>query len=191
MTDDAYRPSPLGQVGCEATEDRWTLVFTRDLRHPPEKVWAALTEPEQLAAWAPYTADRDLSKAGGVTITMIDDDKPVDMEAEVVRAEPPTLLEYTLGTDLLRWELAATDAGARLTLRHTVNDREWIPKVAAGWHLCLDVAEKLLEGHPIPPIRGAAATAFGWAELNDQYARRFGIPNTGLPEQVKGQSEGS
>ncbi|MFD1536277.1 SRPBCC family protein [Nonomuraea guangzhouensis] len=191
MTSDAYRPSPLAQVDSEATEDRWTLVFTRDLRHPPEKVWAALTEPEQLAAWAPYTADRDLSKAGDATLTMIDDENSQDLAAEVVRVEPPTLLEYTLGTDLLRWELAATDTGSRLTLRHTVKDRDWLPKVAAGWHICLDVAEKLLDGRPIPPIRGAAAVKFGWSELNDQYARKFGIPNTGLPEHLEGGDKAS
>lgn len=185
MTPDAFHPSPLAQADCEAEDDGWTLVFPRDLRHPPRKVWAALTEPEQLAAWAPYTADRDLSRAGEATITMIDDENPQDMTAAVVRAEPPTLLEYTLGTDLLRWELTATDSGTRLTLRHTVKDREWIPKVAAGWHLCLDVAERLLDGHPVPPIRGAAAIDFGWSALNDQYARKFGIPNTGLPEHLK------
>ncbi|MFI9591730.1 SRPBCC family protein [Nonomuraea sp. NPDC052265] len=191
MTSDAYRPSPLAQVGSEATEDRWTLVFVRDLRHPPEKVWRALTEPGRLSAWAPYTADRDLSEAGGVTLTMIDDEKPQDMVAEVVRADPPRLLEYTFGTDLLRWELAATGDGTRLTLRHTVQDRDMLPKVAAGWHICLDVAEKLLEGQPIPPIRGAAAVDFGWSELNDQYAQRFGVPNTGLPDHLKDGDETS
>lgn len=40
MTPDVYHPSPLAQADCEATEGRWTLVFTRDLRHPPEKVRA-------------------------------------------------------------------------------------------------------------------------------------------------------
>ncbi|MFZ3566135.1 hypothetical protein ACOKM5_04100 [Streptomyces sp. BH097] len=113
---------------------------------------------------------------------MIDDEKPQDMAAEVVRAEPPAHLECTLGTDLLRREPASTGTVTRLTLRHTVRDRDWTPKVAAGRHLCLDVAEKLLEGRPIRPIRGAAAVDFGWAELDDQYARRFGIPNTGLPD---------
>ncbi|XRQ13781.1 SRPBCC family protein, partial [Actinomadura welshii] len=172
----------LAEAGYEATQDRWTLIFARDLRHPPEKVWAALTEPRQLAAWAPYTADRDLSTAGGATITMIDDEKPEDIAVEVLRADRPTLLEYSFGTDLLRWDLAATGTGTRLTLRHTVIDRDWIPKVAAGWHICLDVAETLLEGRPIPPIRGAAAMDFGWPELNDRYAQKFGIPNTGAPD---------
>lgn len=190
MSQNPYRPSPLAEVGCEAAGDRWTLVFVRELRHSPEKVWAALTEPGQLAAWAPYTADRSLAEAGSATMTMIDDEHSQDMEVEVVRAEPPTLLEHTFGTDLLRWELAATDIGTRLTLRHTVQDRDWIPKVAAGWHLCFDVAEKLLEGRPIPPIRGASAAGFGWSELNDQYAHKLGIPNTGFPEDLKGQNEG-
>ncbi|MGW2156236.1 SRPBCC family protein [Nonomuraea sp. NPDC001699] len=185
MTSDVYRPSPPAQVGGEATGDRWTLVFVRDLRHPPEKVWRALTEPGQLSAWAPYTAGRDLSGTGGVTLTMIDDENPLDMAAEVVRAEPPTLLEHTFGTDLLRWELAATGGGTRLTLRHTVQDRDMLPKAAAGWHICLDVAEKLLDGRPIPPIRGAAAVDFGWSELNDRYARRLGVPDTGLPRHLK------
>jgi uncharacterized protein YndB with AHSA1/START domain len=27
------------------------LRFHRHLTHPPERVWAALTEPEQIAAW--------------------------------------------------------------------------------------------------------------------------------------------
>lgn len=191
MTPDTYRPSPLSPVDCEATEEGWTLVFTRDLRHPPERVWAALTEPGQLAAWAPYTTDRDLSEAGEATITMIDDENPEDMPARVVHAEPPTRLEHTFGTDLLRWELAAAGTGTRLTLRHTVQDRDWAPKVAAGWHLCLDVAERLLDERPIPPIRGAAAVDFGWSELNDQYAQKLGIPSTGLPEHLGSEDEAS
>ena len=190
MNPDAHHPGPPARAECEAADGRWTLVFTRDLRHPPEKVWAALTEPEQLAAWAPYTANRGLSGTGDVTITMLDGEQSQDIAAEVVRAEPPTLLEYTLGTDLLRWELAATPTGVRLTLRHTVDDRDWIPKVAAGWHLCLDVAEKLLEGHPVAPVRGAAAADHGWTELNSQYAHEFGIPDTGLPGHLNDQRNG-
>jgi uncharacterized protein YndB with AHSA1/START domain len=178
---NAYRPSPPAPVTAEQSGDRWTLIFTRDLRHPPEKVWAALTDPAELAAWAPYTADRDLSKPGDATLTMIDDEPPEDLPAQVVTAEPPTLLEYTWGTDLLRWELSPTPTGTRLVLRHTVPDRDWLPKVAAGWHICLDVAEKLLEGNPIEPIRGAAAADHGWQDLNTQYARKLEIPDTGLP----------
>ena len=38
-----FEPGPLADIACErADEDRWTLVFVRDLRHPPAKVWTAL-----------------------------------------------------------------------------------------------------------------------------------------------------
>ena len=39
----------------------------------------------------------------------------------------------------------------------TTRDADWIPKIAAGWHLCLLVAERLLQGHPIKPIIGETA----------------------------------
>ncbi len=185
MDRTTFEPGPLAEVDCLAGEDRWTLVFVRTLRHPPEKVWAALTEPAQLGEWSPYTADRNLGSTGDATLTMIDGDTSEDLAASVTRADPPTLLEYTLGTDLLRWELAAIDAGTRLTLRHTVQDRDWLPKVAAGWHLCLTVAEHLLDGQPIGPIRGADALNYGWDELNDAYAEKLGIPSTGRPDDLK------
>jgi uncharacterized protein YndB with AHSA1/START domain len=182
MNQTPFDPGPLAEVECRASDDRWTLVFTRDLRHPREKVWQALTEPAQLGAWAPYTVDRNLGSAGEATLTMIDGDTTENLPATVSRAEPPALLEYTWGTDLLRWELAATGTGTRLTLRHTIEDQDWVPKVAAGWHLCLVVADRLLDGHPIGPIRGDEARNFGWEELNDAYAAKLGIAGTELPE---------
>ena len=110
---------------------------------------------------------------------MIDGDKREDLPASVTTVEPPTLLEYTWGTDLLRWELAALGTGTRLTLRHTTADRDVVPKAAAGWHLCLVVAEHLLDGEPIGPIVGEQALEYGWQELHDAYAARLGIEATG------------
>ncbi len=173
MNSQSFEPSPLAQAGAELKDEQWTLVFVRELRQPPERVWAALTEPGQLSQWAPFTTDRDLAQPGPATLTMIDGETAEEMAAQVSRAEPPTLLEYTWGEDLLRWELEPAGAGTRLTLRHTVQDRDWLPKVAAGWHLCLDVAQRLLDGSPVGPIRGADAVHFGWNELNEAYAREL------------------
>jgi uncharacterized protein YndB with AHSA1/START domain len=186
MNRTSFEPGPLAEVECETAGGRWTLVFVRDLHHPPRKVWAALTEPAQLQQWAPFTASRDLSTMGDVTLTMIGGDASPDLPASVRRAEPPALLEYTWGNDVLRWELTATGSGTRLTLRHTVDGREWVPKVAAGWHLCLVVAAHLLDGQPVPPIRGADAMNYGWQELHDAYADRLGIPGTGSSDDPTG-----
>jgi len=40
--------------------EKWTLILARDLRHSPEKVWQALTDPAHLGDWAPFDADRSL-----------------------------------------------------------------------------------------------------------------------------------
>lgn len=171
MDRNSFEPRPLAEVDHHVGDDgRSTLVFVREFRHEPTKVWAALTDPAQLSEWAPFIADRDLARTGAATLTMIDAEHAVDLIASVTRVEPPTLLEYTWGDDVLQWELEPVDGGTRLTLRHTVESGDWLPKVAAGWHLCLDVAELLLDGQPIGPIRGQDAMNYGWQELHDAYA---------------------
>ena len=150
MTD--YQPSAIGDVSCDASEGHSTLVFVRDLRHSPEAVWAALTRPEELPQWAPFTPDRDLAALGPATLTMIAATDGGPFEADVRRAEPYERLEYTWGDDLLVWELIPHDGGTRLTLRHTLSDPSLLAIVAAGWHVCLDVAERHLDDAPIGPF---------------------------------------
>jgi uncharacterized protein YndB with AHSA1/START domain len=169
-------PQTIATVETRAEGDRRTLVFVRDLRHAPERVWRMLTEPGELRAWAPYTADRSLAQPGDVTLTMFKNaqEEADELPASVTRAEPPRLLEYTLGDDNLLWELEPAGAGTRLTLSHTVAGPDWVPKVAAGWHICLDVADRVLDGEPVEPIRGEDAMEHGWQGLHDAYAERLG-----------------
>jgi uncharacterized protein YndB with AHSA1/START domain len=175
MSRESFRPSAPAVAEYHAEGDRWTLIFKRDLRHPPEKVWAALTQAAQLGEWAPFVADRDLDESGEATLTMVDGDVAEDMPALVTRTERPRLLEYRWGEDLLRWELTPSDIGTLLILRHTLAEEDWVPKVAAGWHLCLDVAERLLDEDPVGPIRGTEAMSYGWEQLRDAYATQLGI----------------
>ena len=58
-----HRVGPAGRR-YERTERSWTLVLVRELRHPPEKVWQAITDPAHLREWAPFDADRSLGTAG-------------------------------------------------------------------------------------------------------------------------------
>jgi uncharacterized protein YndB with AHSA1/START domain len=184
MTNRSFDPGPLADVDTQIDDGRWTLVYARDFRHPPAKVWAALTRADQLSAWTPFRTARDLTEEGPLTLSMIDGETTVDLPATVRRVEPLTCLEYTWGPDVLRWELVPTETGTRLTLFHTVQDRDWVPKVAAGWHLCLLVADHLMDGQPIAPIRGQDAMNYGWSELNDAYADKLGIPSSGFPEEA-------
>ena len=58
MTDrDQYTPGPAGGAEVRKDGEKWTLILVRELRHAPEKVWQALTDPAHLREWAPFEAD--------------------------------------------------------------------------------------------------------------------------------------
>lgn len=172
----AFDPGPLAEISAHRGDAVWTLVFVRQLRHPVEKVWAALTEADQLDRWAPFRPDLSLDRTGPRVLTMVDGTTIVESAGQVLRVERPRLLEYTWGEDLLRWELEPTGTGTTLRLSHRHAERDWLPKLAAGWHLSLVVADRLLEGNPIEPIRGPAAMNYGWQELHDAYASALENP---------------
>jgi uncharacterized protein YndB with AHSA1/START domain len=162
--------------------DRWTLVLIRELHHPPEKVWRALTDPAHLREWAPFDADRSLGAAGPMKLATVGMPTPHVTESAVTRAEAPRLLEYSWVGNALRWELEPRDGGTRLTLRHTV-DRGFVSMGAAGWHVCLDVLDRFLAGAPIGRIVAGDAMKHGWPRLNTEYATLFGVEAPRWPPQ--------
>jgi uncharacterized protein YndB with AHSA1/START domain len=170
MTADS---GPLADARVVPAGNAWTLIFVRDLPHPPAAVWRALTDPAELDQWAPFSADHDLAAPGAVTLTMVDGDTRTPLATTVLQVKEPELLEYVWGGDLLRWELEATAEGTRLTLRHTLAKRDMDAMVAAGWHLCLVVLDRMLGGDPVGPIRGRDAMDHGFEDLRDAYAARF------------------
>jgi uncharacterized protein YndB with AHSA1/START domain len=183
MSDPTFKPGALASVRCERDESQWKLVFIRHVPFTLEAVWDVLTDPEELKAWAPYTANRKLDQIGAATLIMIDREPHEEMPSTVLQAERPRLLEHSWGNHgQLRWELEATDSGTRLTLRHTMEREEFAPRMAAGWHLCLDVAEQFLKGQPIKPIRGMDALNYGWEELQRSYSDRLSIATSNPPQ---------
>src|SRR5580693_5853568 len=52
------------QAALAEADGRWVLTMTRELSHPPERVWPMLTEPVQLGRWSPVVPDRPLTSAG-------------------------------------------------------------------------------------------------------------------------------
>ncbi|MEA3128004.1 MAG: hypothetical protein QOD67_5023 [Caballeronia sp.] len=171
---DQYMPGPA--VGAEVRKDgeKWTLILVRELRHPPEKVWKALTDPASLREWAPFDADRSLTSVGPVKLSTVGTPTPQISESQVTRAEEPNLLEYRWGENDMRWLLEPLGDGTRLTLWHNI-DRGFISMGAAGWHICLDVLDRLVAGDPIGRIVGGEAMKFGWPRLNAEYAKQFDI----------------
>ena len=165
---EQYVPGTASGAQVQKGGEKWTLIFVRELRHSPEKVWQALTDPAQLREWAPFEVDRSLSTAG-TTVNLTWMGTPTPQETNVTRADAPEVLE--VGD--MRWKLEPSGNGTRLTLWHNI-DRRYISWGAAGWHICFDVLGLLLADEPIGRIAGSDAAKFGWQRLVGEYASQFG-----------------
>jgi hypothetical protein len=167
---ERYTPGPASGAQIRKDGEKWTLILVRELRHAPEKVWQALTDPAHLREWAPFDADGSLGTVGAtVNLTWVGTGRP--RVTTVTRADPPEVLEY----GDIRWELEAFGGGTHLTLWHNI-DRRFISWGAAGWHICFDVLDHLLAGTPIGRTVGGDATqSGGWQRLNAEYAKQFGV----------------
>ena len=178
-TRDSYVPGPASGADVRKDGDNWTLILVRDLRHPPAKVWQALTDPAHLSEWAPFDADRTLATVGPVKLTTIDAPTTLVSETRVRRAEAPKLLEYGWGGNDIRWELEPLGGGTRLTLWHNI-DRRFIAWGAAGWHICFDVLDRFLAGEPMGRMVGPSVMQFdGWQRLTAEYGKQFGVEAAG------------
>ena len=176
---DQYTPGPANGAEIRKDGEKWTLVLVRELRHSPEKVWQALTEPAHMREWAPFDVDGSLSTVGKtVKLTWIG--APTPLPTTVTRADAPKLLEY----GDIRWELEALGDGTRLTLWINI-DRRFISMGAAGWHIAFDALDHLLSGTPIGRIAGGDAMKFeGWQRLNGEYAKLFGVEAPSWPSNA-------
>ena len=183
MTDrEEYTPGPANLARVQKEGEKWTLVLVKELRHSPEKVWQALTDPTHLHEWAPFEVDGSMGSVVTVKLTWVG--SPTPIETKVTRAEAPKVLEY----NDTRWELEAVEGGTRLTLWTNI-DRRYISMGAAGWHIAFDVLERLLDGTPISRIAGGDAMKFaGWQRLNAEYAEQFGVKAPQWPSQAAKKS---
>jgi uncharacterized protein YndB with AHSA1/START domain len=121
--------------------ERPALRFERRLPDPPDVVWQALTEREQLRSWFPC----DVIVSGGrwevgASITFVfrpELHMDMTLTGEVLEVDEPNVLAFTWGEDSLRFELSADGDGTRLVLIDELPP-DAAARNAAGWEQCLD-----------------------------------------------------
>ncbi len=166
---------------------RWRLRFTRTLPHSPEKVWRAVTEPEHLAHWFPTTIEGE--RAAGAPLRFSFKDNLLEpFEGEMLAYEPPRVLEFTWGPDVLRIELEPSDEGTVLTLLDTLEQRGKGARDAAGWHACLQELAAELDGKPAD-----LQSSTVWKEVHPHYEEAFGpeAATIGPPEGYEERAGGA
>lgn len=173
-----YIPGPANGAQVRKGGEKWMLILVRELRHAPEKVWQALTDPAHLREWAPFDTDANLGTAG-TTVNLNWVGTPTPLKTTVTRADAPKVLEY----GDIRWELEAVAGGTRLTLWHNI-DRRFVSWSAAAWHICFDVLDRLLSGTPLGRIAGRDIRNFdGWKRLTAEYAKQFRAESPNQPPE--------
>jgi len=147
--------------------DRWVLTMRRRLGHTPDRVWAMLTVPEQLARWSPFVPDRTLDSVGPATARENPDNEP--RPAEVLVLDPPRELVHRYGDDVLRWTLVPEGDGTLLTLHHTLDGSTPGSWIASGWHICFGTLAALEADAQVSRVVGNDAIDYGWEKLRDAY----------------------
>jgi uncharacterized protein YndB with AHSA1/START domain len=159
----------------EAEGGRVGVRFERRLAHPPERVWRAVTEADELAKWFPARPEISGERRVGARLTIVypENVEPPD-SGEIVELDEPRLFAFTWRSaeqepQLLRFELEPDGDGTKLIFTHEL-PRADSAKVAAGWQLCLDDLEAALAAEPraeFPHDR--------WVELHEEYAEQFRV----------------
>jgi uncharacterized protein YndB with AHSA1/START domain len=131
----------------EKVENGYTAKFERHYNHSVEEVWSWLTENDKLPKWFSELRVDELRKGGVIKFDMQDG---TFEELTILEVEMNSILEYTWGEDIVRFELKQEPEGCCLFLIETIQTiTNHTPKDIAGWHVCLDVINALLDGKTI------------------------------------------
>ncbi len=144
-----------------------TLCFERRLAAPVERVWRAVTDPEEMRAWFPSAVVGE--RRVGAPLAFPFDDDPVDtFEGEVTAWDPTSVFAFTWNGDEIRIELTPDGDATRLVFTHEVSNVSPPARTAAGWHACLAALDAHLGGPPAPPD--------AWRDVYATYLERMGPP---------------
>jgi len=158
--------------------DRATLTFERRLRHPVERVWAAITEPAHRDVWMGKTVI-DGREGGSIETVASGPPVPPDMKRMTGRIlvwDPPHVFEHEwhqqiVEPGVVRYELAADGTGTLLRMTHRGLGVPNANGFRPGTQAFLDRLQALLDGTPLP----------GWL---DRYAEIAGHSPLDAPPTI-------
>jgi uncharacterized protein YndB with AHSA1/START domain len=129
-----------------------TVVLERIFKHPPEKLWRALTETSLIAQWL---MNNDFEPVVGRTFQFRSDPVPNWnglIDCEVLTVDPLKQLSYTWESFGLRsvvlWTLTPTDDGTQLRMEHSgfpPDQKAAYQGATYGWNKFISSLETVLE----------------------------------------------
>ncbi|OCP17584.1 MULTISPECIES: SRPBCC domain-containing protein [unclassified Ensifer] len=130
-----------------------TVIVEREIAHPPEKIWRALTQPHLISEWL---MKNDFSPAVGHRFNLRGEWGGV-LDCEVLVVEPQTTLSYTWNfkhddpafdlNSVVTFSLSPTTTGTRLRMEQSgfrPDQRQAYGGAKAGWPEFLAKLERVL-----------------------------------------------
>lgn len=162
----------------DTDDGRPVLRFERQLAHPPEKVWKAVTDPAEMEYWFPASISTELRVGAPMRFSFAGHNPDVGAgyeEGEVLEFDPPRVYAFRWTDSVLRFEVIPDGDGTRLLFSQTLGgvgtwgDRQSTARNAAGWDVCLAIfATRLDKG--TQTLEGA-----WWFERAEGYVELFGL----------------
>jgi uncharacterized protein YndB with AHSA1/START domain len=130
----------------EAPAETLSVIAEREIAHPPERIWRALTEPRLIEEWL---LKNDFKPVVGQHFAMSADWGSVD--CRVLTVEPNKTLSYTWEAyglaSVVTWTLTPTSAGTHLRMEHAgfrTDQQQAYQGATAGWQRFLANLEQIL-----------------------------------------------
>ncbi|MDF2541570.1 MAG: hypothetical protein K0S47_1288 [Herbinix sp.] len=148
-------------ANIEKTEYGYCVEFQRHFNTSVEEVWSWLTTNKKLSQWFSEISIDNLREGGFVMFDMQDG---TFVEMEIYELKDNSVLEYNWGEDRVRFELYPEAGGCLLLLKEKLQKiTDHTPKDLAGWHVCLDVIQTLIDN------RTLGNREFEWKKWYEKY----------------------
>jgi uncharacterized protein YndB with AHSA1/START domain len=149
-------------------DGRSTLRFDRVIGHPRDRVWRAVTDPDELKAWFP-TAVIYEPRVGAPMQFDFGGQHGLDVwPGEVLEWYPPRVFAFAWAKDVLRFELSDEGDATRLVFTHSfAHEPGKEARDAAGWEACFEAFDALLAG-------ADDVAAGDWARHHEDHVAMFG-----------------
>ncbi|UDY36038.1 SRPBCC family protein [Dermatobacter hominis] len=141
--------TPLGTVVRD--DEGLRLEFVRTFPDPIERVWAAVTDPDELGTW--FGTWRGDPSTGTVELCSIEGDGSYE-PTPIVECDPPRKLAVVVSSPEGAWplsvELSESDGVTTLVFVHRLAEPYDATSVGPGWQYYLDRLDAVLRGTEMP-----------------------------------------
>ncbi len=124
----------------------WTLVIRRRSKHPPKRLWRAITEIDEVCAWMGVSAGNiDLKVGGEYRLDLGTDGPPGGLPGVIVRVDAEKVLAYVWNYSVIEWRIEPDGEGSRYSFADHGNETLDGSGILAGWHGWVDSLAEYLD----------------------------------------------